>query len=385
MLEYDDIKLRLYGIPVLRVMLSAKLNTVPVAHRHGAFLILTSCLADATNNSGEDAKSTATIIVQGAAAVDFLMRGNPLENRMSRKQGARLHAAIEACQKALPNDSNFQKLSPIILKNLSWALSDTPFVDARSNYTLSAPAAKTELEMLQRKLESGNDDIVATETSMFIDSLHKYYNSPEVAKLCLKISYVVLTDPVLRAHAPRMIDGGLVYAVVKAIVQYAHGVEYSCKEYSMRVLSALVNAPGYPGSASAPGQGGPIAAAAIFSEVSDSDRSKSLCQAIIIILDEASVFNDGMTVEDQRLRLILPAFELINNLLQAPFESLVSTVLAEDLRIAIQAAVEYFPNSKDVLSMGCRLMEKIAKVYEPWGVSPWVTAEDASLDIEDNR
>ena len=91
-----------------------------------------------------------------------------------------------------------------------------------------------------------------------------------------------------------------------------------------------------------------------------------------------------MTVEDQRLRLILPAFELINNLLQAPFESLVSTVLAEDLRIAIQAAVEYFPNSKDVLSMGCRLMEKIAKVYEPWGVSPWVTAEDASLDIEDN-
>ena len=105
-----------------------------------------------------------------------------------------------------------------------------------------------------------------------------------------------------------MIDGGLVYAVVKAIVQYAHGIEYSCKEYSMRVLSALVNAPGYPGSASAPGQGGSIAAAAIFSEVSDSDRSKSLCQAIIIILDEASVFNDGMTVEDQRLRLILPVY-----------------------------------------------------------------------------
>ena len=78
--------------------------------------------------------------------------------------------------------------------------------------------------------------------------------------------------------------------------------------------------------------------------------SRSLCHSLIITLNTGCVFDRFLEADEQEAA-ILPAFELLELLVAAPIESIL-TVLAEDLRIAIFEAVEYRPQSKLVQAKG---------------------------------
>ena len=100
--------------------------------------------------------------------------------------------------------------------------------------------------------------------------------------------------------------------------------------------------------------------------------SRSLCHSLIIPLNTGCVFDRFLKADEQEAKLILPAFELLELLVAAPIESILTAVLAEDLRIAIFEAVEYRPQSKLVQAKGHGLLNAIAEKYAEWGEAPWV-------------
>ena len=126
MLKQNDAKLRLYGIPILRAMISKELNTLPIAHRCGCFHILEQCMANVLEGTSDDAKTRANSVVQAAAALDSLMNYKDLKNRMGKKQAARLHATLGACREFLADDPAFKKLAPALRKPLEWSVAATP-------------------------------------------------------------------------------------------------------------------------------------------------------------------------------------------------------------------------------------------------------------------
>ena len=77
-----------------------------------------------------------------------------------------------------------------------------------------------------------------------------------------------------------------------------------------------------------------------------------------------------LKADEQEAKLILPAFELLELLVAAPIESILTAVLAEDLRIAIFQAV-----STGRSPSSCRpraAAQRDCGEYAEWGKAPWV-------------
>lgn len=402
MLEGNETKLRLYGIPILRAMLTTKMNTVPVAHRLGGFHVLERCLKYAAESASDDTstsvasvgsvasaasaasvaaaaamKSRATSIIQAAAAVDSLMQHSDLRNRIGKKQGARLHATLMTCKETLPDDTNLQALVPVICKKLEWCLAPVPAQDEGTDYAFSAADAEQQVSALRQRLETEPlGPVESSDLSDVVKHLHQHVSSPDVVVPALTSCLLVLRDSSAQAVQLRaaMADAGVIPAAVKVLMQYAHGTEHSCKELCMKVLCAFLEADS-PASTDEENAARKTsqAAAALTSEMGDSPcEARSLWHALISTISMACIFDRFVSAEEQETRLILPAFCLIECLLAAPLDSLVPIDDAEDLRIAIHDAAEYRPESEAVSTKRLRLVNSIAAAFQEWGEPPWV-------------
>jgi hypothetical protein len=384
MLKQNDAKLRLYGIPILRAMISKELNTLPIAHRCGCFHILEQCMANVLEGTSDDAKTRANSVVQAAAALDSLMNYKDLKNRMGKKQAARLHATLGACREFLADDPAFKKLAPALRKPLEWSVAATPAQDEGADYTASLDAAIEMVTAFNRRLEmDGVGAVQPEEITAMLQHLHRHVISAQLIQLADKACTSILNAaPASRFVEKRaaLVDAGLIPAAVKVLAQHCHGSESDCKQTALTLLRRAIIA----GDVSSGGDDGEaakdaatataaLAAAALTTDVGDAlFDSRSLCHSLIITLNTGCVFDRFLKADEQEAKLILPAFELLELLVAAPIESILTAVLAEDLRIAIFEAVEYRPQSKLVQAKGHGLLNAIAEKYAEWGEAPWV-------------